>query len=48
MCGGDGSIGWVLSEIDKLELRKQVRPIIVDSLNSEIILALYLHENMAI
>ncbi|KAL5005462.1 hypothetical protein ScPMuIL_018918 [Solemya velum] len=23
VCGGDGSIGWVLSEIDKLELRKQ-------------------------
>lgn len=25
MCGGDGSVGWVLSEIDALTLHKQVR-----------------------
>ena len=24
ICGGDGSIGWVLTEIDKLDLHKQV------------------------
>lgn len=26
MCGGDGSVGWVLSEIDALGLHKQVSP----------------------
>ena len=25
VCGGDGSIGWVLAEIDKLGLQKQVK-----------------------
>jgi hypothetical protein len=25
VCGGDGSIGWVLKEIDNLDLHKQVR-----------------------
>lgn len=25
VCGGDGSVGWVLSELDKLKLHKQVR-----------------------
>lgn len=25
VCGGDGSVGWVLSEIDALGLHKQVR-----------------------
>ena len=24
VCGGDGSIGWVLNEIDRLGLHKQV------------------------
>jgi len=24
VCGGDGSVSWVLSEIDKLDLHKQV------------------------
>lgn len=28
VCGGDGSIGWVLNEIDKMGLHKQVRGII--------------------
>lgn len=23
VCGGDGSVGWVLSELDKLSLHKQ-------------------------
>lgn len=27
VCGGDGSVGWVLSEIDALTLHKQVQTI---------------------
>lgn len=29
MCGGDGSVGWVLSEIDALTLHKQVRALVL-------------------